>query len=99
MSNYFCDSELTTGANDGTSFDDAWQTIASAFNSSSPQPGDILWIRRRSSHLDTLLMQAIDGTLKDPGYIIGCPRNVKTGTGDFVNGSVVVANLSFIPKF
>ncbi len=101
MSNYFCDSELTTGANNGTSMDDAWQSIETAIESTSPSAGDILWIRRRSyfENPTSNIEAAQFGGLSKPFRIIGCPRNEKSGTGNFTNGKNVVDGISFTPKF
>ena len=101
MGNYFCDSLLTTGANDGSIPDDAWQSIKTAMENVVMGAGDICWIRRRSGFWQPTanIAPTVDGTLKEPVQFVGWPRNIKTGTGNFKQGSNVIDSLSFIPKF
>jgi hypothetical protein len=101
VSNYFCDTQLTTGANNGTSMDDAWQSIKTALENIVMVAGDILWIRRRSGFWNPAanIAPIIDGTLKQPLRFLGWPRPLKAGTGTFENGSNVVDGVSFTPKF
>ena len=47
MSTKFCDSLLTTGANNGSTFDDAYQSIETVLETAL-SAGDKLYIRRRS---------------------------------------------------
>jgi len=75
----FCDSLLTTGANDGSTFDDAYQSEETALEAALAV-GDKLYIRRRSGFWNPLsdINPSADGNLANPIQAIGGPRNVKT---------------------
>ena len=99
MARKFCDSLLTTGANDGSTFDDAYQSEETALEAALAV-GDKLYIRRRSGFWNPLsdINPSADGNLANPIQAIGGPRNVKTGTGTFVQGSNIISGVSFVPK-
>jgi hypothetical protein len=94
MANWFVDTNLATGSNDGTSTDDAWQSIQTALQYSSFTPGDKIWIKRDSSFLASASDIALgdSGTAKEPLYAIGWPRAAETAaTGaTWTNGSTTV---------
>lgn len=100
MADHFCDTTLATGLNDGTTTDDAWQSIKTALEYASFTAGDKLWIRRVSAFTASTagITPVGDGNHANPLYFIGCPRTTVTGTGEFVRGSKVVYGLSITPS-
>jgi len=101
MANWFCDTEIATGANDGSSMDDAWQSIKTALENVAMSLGDICWIRRRSNFYQptAIIAPTIDGDLKNPIQFIGWPRPELKAQATFVQGSPVVSAASISPVF
>jgi hypothetical protein len=95
MATYYCDTGLASGANNGTSFDNAYRTIKAAFERNSYGTGDILWVRRRSTHThdgaSITPNAASDATEASPIRWIGWPRTtVAITSSDWTNGSTAV---------
>ena len=96
MAYTYCDTELGTGNNDGTTMDDAWQNIEDAMNQARTA-GDVLLIRRRSEDIppDAAINFPSDGSLEAPIYHIGWPRNEEgAGSGTWANGSTEINDVS-----
>jgi hypothetical protein len=96
---WFCHPGLGTGSNDGTTTDDAWNSMATAFAATSMSPGDTLFIRRvRATYAANLAPNVDeDGTLTQWYHIVGCPRDTLVGTADFHQGYRVITNSSITP--
>lgn len=91
--NWFVDTTLSTGSNDGSSMDDAWQSIKTAFESTGFSAGDYLWIRRTSSFASASANITVtdDGTSSSWIHFVGCPRNSHAiSSSDWTNGSTSV---------
>ncbi len=101
MANWYVDTILSSVANDGTSTDDAWDSIETAMEYNGFAPGDKIWIKRDSSYLCAGASQDIapddDGTSKDPIFFIGWPRAAIPDTtitqAGWTNGSNIVDNV------
>ena len=64
----------TGGADDGTTMDDAWETLEAALEA-SPSAGDVIIVRRGHSEIPTSDIAVTgDGTAADPIKVIGFPR-------------------------
>lgn len=90
MANWFVDTGLASGSNNGTSMDNAWQSIKTAFESTTKAAGDFIWIRRTSSYDGSAgkvnVRQA--GTPNNPYRFIGWPRaQHDISSSDWTNGS------------
>ena len=70
-SNYYIDGDLTTGSNNGTSWENAWQSF-SAINWSSIEPGDIIYVSGGidSTQYNETLTIGANGTDGNPITII-----------------------------
>lgn len=94
MANKFCDTGLATGANDGSSFDNAWQSIKTALESTAPSVGDVIWIRRRSgfaSAAANIATANISGTQAARQRVVAWPRTtVAITSSDWTSGSRTV---------
>jgi len=79
--------------------DNAYQSIETALEATLAA-GDKLYTRRRSGlwSPSSNIVPTADGGLASPISVIGGPRNVKTGTGTFTQGSNVISGVSFVPK-
>lgn len=93
MANWFVDTTLATGNNDGTTMDDAWQSIETAMEYASVATGDYIWIRRVSGFSgpssDITLGKA--GTTGAWITYLGWPRNSHAiSSSDWTNGSTEV---------
>lgn len=101
--NWFVDMTLATGANDGTSTDDAWQSIKTGYEYAGYTAGDKCWIRRVSVWDEAVeatgasIVPGDDGTISAPIYMIGWPRASKSINCDWVNGSTTVDNVDGSP--
>ncbi|KKL97819.1 hypothetical protein LCGC14_1830600 [marine sediment metagenome] len=101
MTNRYVDTNVGGGANNGSSTDDAWQSIETAMEWNGFAPGDKTWIKRDSLYTCAGDAQDIapadDGTAKEPLYFIGWPRAVILNTtitqADFTNGSNIIDNV------
>lgn len=96
---WFVDMNLATGANDGTSTDDAWQSIKTGIEYGSLAPGDKVWIKRDSVWDEAIegtnanISPVVDGDANNFIEFIGWPRAEKTINCDWVNGSTTVDNV------
>ncbi len=100
MANWYLD----TGAGGDTSGDtmiNAFQDFKVALEFTGYDPGDILWVRRRSlfDGASSNIAPTDDGTLKDPIRVIGWPRFGDTGVGSFFQGNNVVTNVNDITPY
>lgn len=94
VTNWFVDTSLATGSNNGTSMDDAWQSIKTAMEYALYDTGENnVWIRRVSSFSSP----SADITLGDSGgtsaflSFIGWPRNSHAiSSSDWTSGSTEV---------
>ncbi len=102
MANWFVDTILGSVANDGSSTDDAWDSIETAMEYGGFAAGDKVWIKRDSLYtcaggsLDIIPTETIQ-TAKLPLYFIGWPRAVILNTtitqAGFTNGSNIIDNV------
>lgn len=94
VTNWFVDTTLATGNNDGTTMDDAWQSIETAMEKSDYDTRENnIWIRRVSSHSSP----GSDISVGDSGgsaalnSFIGWPRNSHAiSSSDWTSGSTEV---------
>jgi len=98
--NWYVDTNVGGGGNDGTSTDDAWQDIKDAheYNAFTAANTNKIWIKRDSSHtMAADIAPADDGFADKPILFIGWPRpaipNTTITEGEFTNGSNVVDNV------
>ena len=98
MANLFVDTNLATGSNDGTSTDDAWQSIETAIESATVAAGDIIWVKRDSSFTGATsnIEPVSDGSLDAWIQVVAWPRAELTFTATFTNGSTTVSSVSGI---
>lgn len=92
MADWFVDTGLATGSNNGTSMDNAWQSLKTAMEYASFAAGDKIWVRRRSSYTATSsITPTADGAESALISWIGWPRNTHTiSSSDWTNGSNTV---------
>ncbi|MCP4650369.1 MAG: hypothetical protein GY853_09870 [PVC group bacterium] len=100
MADYFIDTELATGNDDGSTFDDAYQDMETALEYDSYSDGDNIWIRRRSgveSPTDEILINS-NSTAGITNWIhcIGWPREENSGVATFINGSTEISSVTEI---
>ncbi len=95
MANKFCDSLLTTGANNGSTMDNAYQSIETALEAAL-SAGDKLYIRRRSGFWSPSsdIAPSADGNLANPIYAIGGPRRAEFGEATFEQESNIIKDVS-----
>jgi len=106
MANWFVDSQLGSGNNDGTTTDHAWRgtsAIKTAMEYGSFADGDRIWIKRDSSYDEGVanngadIAPTDDGIISAPLYFIGWPRpelpNTTITQADWTNGSTTVDNI------
>lgn len=93
MANWFVDTTLGTGANDGTTMDDAWQSIETAMEYGSFANGDIIWIRRVSSFSGATsnIDPSDTAAVSDWIQFVAWPRAVLNFNATFTNGSTTVS--------
>jgi hypothetical protein len=92
MANYYCDTGLGTGDNNGTTMDHAYRSIKTAFERGFAST-DTLWVRRRSAFASATSSITIAGQNGDTALVrlIGWPRTTKAVTSsDWTNGSTGV---------
>lgn len=96
MSNWFIDTGLATGDNDGTTIDDAWQSIKTGLELAVFNRGDLILVRRRS--IET---ESADVTITDDGAsnalitVLGWPRVEEgDGSGTWANGSTEINDVT-----
>lgn len=95
MANKYVDTQLVTGLNDGTSFDNAWQSLKTALETARAA-GDTIWIRRRSSFsspsANITTPAASDGNASTPIRWIGWPRTTQAiAASTWTHGDTTVA--------
>lgn len=99
MADYFIDTGLTTGSNNGSDFDNVWQELDVGVEYVNFTPTDIIWTRRRSSFSGaTSNIQPnadSDGSLKNWIQVVAWPRAELSGTATFAHGSTVISSPSF----
>lgn len=91
--NWFVDTTLTTGSNNGTSTDDAFQSVKTALESTGYSAGDKVWFRRASSFSSASdhITVTEDGDKTSPIYFIGWPRaSHAISSSDWVSGETEV---------
>jgi len=95
VANKFCDSLLTTGANDGSTLDDAYKSIETALEAAL-SAGDKLYIRRRSGFWNPSgnIAPLADGNLANPIQAIGGPRRAEFGEAIFEQESNIIRTVS-----
>lgn len=99
ITNWYVD-EGASGANDGTSPTDAWESLETAieYNSFTVANVNMIWIRRTTSHTMVSDIAATDDGGDDtPILFIGWPRaaipNTTITQADFTNGSNIIDNV------
>lgn len=97
---WFVDEGLATGSNDGTTMDDAWNSLLTAFEYASYNAAtrNIIFIRRTSSYTVVAQVDLADTGFSDkPIIFMGWPRPAITNTtitqGDWTSGSAIVDNI------
>jgi len=100
MANYFVDTTLATGSNNGTSTDDAWQNIETALEYNHFNAGDYIFVRRVSAFSgassNIVINSGSDGTRINWIHFSCWPRAELSFTATFTNGSTTVSSLSGI---
>lgn len=87
-----------TGAGNGTSMADAYTNWETGLETSKSSTDTTFYLGRRTGDqtFSTSIIPVISSTWQSkPVIISGWPRNEKTGTGNFVQGSNVVSGVSF----
>jgi hypothetical protein len=80
MADIYCDMDLTTGANDGTSWTDAYRTLQAAWASGATAAGDKVWVKGTQSHSGSNVDLSTDADIwGDRVEIIGC-KSATTAT-------------------
>ena len=91
---WFVDTTLGTGNDDGTTMDDAWQSLATAlaYSGFDITKVNVIFIRRVSSHtMVANILAADDGTAAFPIIFMGWPRAAHfVLSSDWTNGSTAV---------
>ena len=95
MTNWFVDTGLASGDNDGSTTDHAWQSYLTAFAYAGFTPGDRVWFKRDSTYGGGANLALGDaGTATDTLSFIGWPRqvilNISITEATFTNGSNLV---------
>jgi hypothetical protein len=100
MADYFIDTTLASGSNNGTSTDNAWQNIETALEYNHFHAGDYIWVRRVSSFAgatsNITINSGSDGTRLNWINFSCWPRIELTFTATFTNGSTTVSAVSGI---
>ena len=98
--NWYVDTNLASGNNDGTTTDDAWQSLATALEFTGYDAAQVnkIWIKRDSSHtMGADINFGDDGFDDKPILFIGWPRaaipNTTITQSDCTNGSNIVDNV------
>lgn len=93
--NVFIDGGLGTGSNDGTTTDNAYQSLATALATNKTAP-NYYWIRRRNSiSTASNITTAVTGGYESANTFYAIwPRDSLIGTGNFIQGQRVISNSS-----
>jgi len=98
MTDYYLDTSLGSGDDDGTTPANAWRTLIGALETTTPQipsGAHTLWCRRSLSHTPASdILLTTDGNIDGFCKIIGWPRDDHTGTADVYNGFPAFVDVS-----